>query len=318
MVSNGGHDEKEKRIIISILLLCMLTNTVCRIPGMVAGASSTECFEDVHVWTAHGNYAVMQNPADMEGEEIQKPIELSGDTSIHISVMMGKGETEGTQIIISPEIDVESYDIQTTSLACGEHQISKENVKVYNQYYINAEHPDEQKFRAVPTGWCPDMLVPFDKAKKYGENHIEAGKNQGITIELTTTSDTYAGVYTGQFVLNVNGKSVNVPVSVEVRDIDLSSTHAVGTTAASMGNVNTVTYEMLMNDYRICCQYAPQATSSPQKMVEMVKKYWDNPHFTNYDIPNVDEMTFKAFVKGGYLFPTAPYEWNNLNTKFLK
>lgn len=69
------------------------------------------------------------------------------------------------------------------------------------------------------------MLLPMQTAVDYGETSVEAGHNQGFTVEFTTTSDTAPGTYTGTFSLNVDGQTTPVPVSVEVRDIDITVTH---------------------------------------------------------------------------------------------
>lgn len=259
--------------------------------------TASEVVEGVHIWTTYPNYAVMQEPSSMIGDEIVPPSELSCDSNLNLSVTMGKGEIEGTQIILSPTKDIASYDLKISELTCGDDVIEVDQIDVYNQYYIYAVHEDTLKFRSVPQGWYPDMLVPFDKAKEYGENKVSNGKNQGITVEFHTTAETKAGIYEGTFVLTVDGTDVQIPVRVDVHDIDLTTTHNMGASAASMGPITKETYEMLMNNYRICTQYAYQAASSPEAMVEAVKEYWDNPHFTNYDIPNVSAARFKAYVK---------------------
>ena len=294
---------KRKKIVKAVgsLLLCMALTASgvisCAGPKEPSDPGTENSEKSVHVWTTYSNYAVMQEPESMEGAEKVPPTELSSDENLCISVFMGKGETEGAQIILTPEKDVESYDLEVSDIRCGDAVLGKDSIDLYNQGYIHAVHPDSEKYRWVPMGWYPDILVPFDKAKEYGENKVLAGKNQGITINFTTTSETKPGNYTGSFLLIIDGEKTEVPVSVTVRDIDLTVTHGMGGDASAMGDISVETYEMLMNDYRICCQYAPQAASSPTAMVEAVEKYWDNPHFTNYNIPNTDALTFKAFVK---------------------
>ena len=251
---------------------------------------------DVHIWTTYNDYLVLKDSSSMTGEGIVPPEELAADGDMRLDVTMGKGETEGAQIILSPQSDIASYDVSVSDLTCGDAKIEAKDIEVYNQAYIYAVHPDKVRYSTVPQGWYPDMLVPFDRAKAAGENKVSAGCNQGITVNFKTSSGTKAGTYTGTFTLTVDGANKQIPVSVTVRDIDLTNMHT-RTVAAATGDLPQETYEMLMNDYRVSLQFPTGAAYSPDVMVEKVAEYWDNPHFTNYEIPNNDVNMFKAYVK---------------------
>ena len=250
---------------------------------------------DLHVWTTYNDYTVLQDPESMQKNRIVPPTVLSEDEGVCLSVTMGQGETEGAQLILTPEKDVSSFDLQVSPLTNGEHELG--DIEVFFQHYITVAHPDELKYSTVPMGQYPDMLVPLNKAKEYGENKVKAGKNQGITVNFTTTNKTPAGTYSGNFKLIVDGAERTIPVSVTVREIDLTATSNVKVSAAATGTLPAETYDMLMNDYRIMLQYPTQAAYSPQEMVKAVERNWDNPRFTNYDIPNNDVTMFKAFIK---------------------
>ena len=279
------------------IALCLIAGTSAAFVGLSGKDISYAAGDgDVHIWTTYNDYLVLQDPSSMTGEDIVPPEELAADEDMRLDVTMGKGETEGAQIILSPKKDVSSYDIVVSDLLCGGNKIEAKDIEVYNQAYIYAVHPDKVRYASVPQGWYPDMLVPFERAKAVGENKVSAGKNQGITVNFRTLSSTKAGTYTGSFTLTVDGTVKQIPVSVTVRDIDLTNMH-VRTVAAATGDLPQETYEMLMNDYRVSLQYPTAAAYSPDVMVEKVAEYWDNPHFTNYEIPNNDVNMFKAYVK---------------------
>ncbi len=142
------------------------------------------------------------------------------DPAVEIEMM--KGEVEGSQIVITADGDISSYYLTTADLKDGKgHTFSKSNISVYVQKYIYCPTDYDSRNANITKGdWVPDMLLPIEIAKEYGENKVSAGENQGITIEAETTSATYPGVYTGNFVLNIDGKKQNIPVSIEVWDIE--------------------------------------------------------------------------------------------------
>lgn len=285
------------RLRLLAVALCLVTGfSVAFVYPFEKGASAAENIGDVHIWTTYNDYLVLRDPASMTGNGIVPPEELAADEHMRIDVTMGKGEIEGAQIILTPQKDIDSYDIAVTDLTCGDAKIEAKDIEVFNQAYIYAVHPDAVRYATVPQGWYPDMLVPFDRAKAAGENKAEAGKNQGITVNFKTTAATKAGTYTGVFTLTVDGIAKQIPVSVTVRDIDLTDMH-IRTVAAATGDLPQETYEMLMNDYRVSLQYPTSGAYSPDVMVQKVAEYWDNPHFTNYEIPNNDVNMFKAYVK---------------------
>ena len=63
------------------------------------------------------------------------------------------------------------------------------------------------------------MLLPLSVSEKYGENVILKGNNQGIYAEFSSAG-VQAGVYTGTYKLIVGEERYDIPVSVEVWDIE--------------------------------------------------------------------------------------------------
>ena len=63
------------------------------------------------------------------------------------------------------------------------------------------------------------MLLPMDTAKEFKENKIFAGNNQGIYVEFNSDG-VETGNYTGTFTLKIDGEIRQIPVSVNVWDIE--------------------------------------------------------------------------------------------------
>lgn len=164
------------------------------------------------VWTKRGNTRVL---ADAVIENLQeKPCK--------IVVEGARGEYESAQILISPDCDVQNYDLELSHIKCKEsgYWIYKDCWTVYNQKYMKIEAPSSKDYE-YPLGEYPDALLPFEKAKEYGENNVKAGKHQGIWLTLKIPDDQRAGEYFGSFVLTVDGVKYEIPVAITVWDFNV-------------------------------------------------------------------------------------------------
>ena len=133
-----------------------------------------------------------------------------------------KDETEGTQLVITAGQDISSYELVEAELSDGKgNTISTDQIDVYHQKYILIDkmfNINNMIYRAGDR--LPDMLLPMETAVEYQENTVKKGENQGITVEITTNSDTVPGVYSGVFTLKMDGKTKKIPATVEVWDIE--------------------------------------------------------------------------------------------------
>ncbi len=144
-----------------------------------------------------------------------------GEAKIAVSLM--KDEVEGTQLIVTANKKINSYSLTTADLTDGKgNTLSKDSVSVYHQKYHELTSKRKEDTVFAVGDYIPDMLLPLDIAAEYGENTIAANQNQGITVEVETTEDTVPGVYTGTFVLDLDGEKTEIPVSVEVWDIEFT------------------------------------------------------------------------------------------------
>lgn len=172
-----------------------------------------EVTQTAEVWSTYSSAKVTQNAK-------QSVPYAQLEASINIQMM--KDETEGAQLIVTAEKDIGSYMLTASALSDGKgHTIPAEDISIYHQKYITVTRRSDVLNTDFQAGdYIPDMLLPIDIAKEYGENTIAEGDNQGITVEVTTTSDTEPGTYTGTFVLDLDGEKQNIPVTVEVWNIE--------------------------------------------------------------------------------------------------
>ncbi len=221
------------------------------------------------------------------------------DLGQRLDVAMVKNETEGAQLIVTPEKDVKSLVVNVSPLVLTTDNsvtIPTDDITVYFQKYVYVtSKTNKNQNENYPVGETPDMLLRQDLAVEYGENTATGGKRQGITVEFTTTKDTVAGEYTGLFTLVADGQTFDVPVTVKVYDITLGK--ANGQTAMLAGAQTNMTgeydttsesyrryYETALREYKFCFEKLPNA-DNPVKMAENAVYYWNEEQFTSYNLP---------------------------------
>ncbi len=251
---------------------------------------------DARLWTTYYTYSVIQDPKEMEKDYVMPPEVLSENENLKLTVKMGRGESENAQLIITPKKDVSSYSVKVSDLTCGENVIPKEDIDIFNQYYSYIPATLKNCELYVPTGMTPDYLIPMDWAIKVGENKIKAGNNQGITFEIETKVDTVPGTYTGTVELTLNNKTQNIPLVVTVKDVDLSKS-LIPVFAASFGEIqDRSAYEKLLN-YRVEGQFMFHGNYSPDAMVAELRRYYNEPRFGGYELPNVLPDIFGKYLR---------------------
>ncbi len=235
--------------------------------------------------STYATYKLMQNDQDFVslGEQL--------------TVDMVKNETEGGQLVITPERNVKEYTVVTHDLKKANGTVfPKSQIQAYVQTYLNiTEKTSAQTNMEYPTGYIPDMLLPIELASKE-ELTIQKGNNQSITLDFTTTSETEAGTYTG-FVDLVLGKTTkSIPVTLNVYDITIDKMY--GKTSFGLcynylmlGEMDSTWdmyikyYETMLNDYKICASFVPYYDVSANAWADSVVKYYDHPNFTSFSIP---------------------------------
>ena len=191
--------------------ICMLATVIFSFSAVSCGDSAQTKKTTYEIWGAYATAKVGQDAAKNGNFE-----KLPG--SLNVSMM--KNETEGGQIIVTAEKDVESFTLNKGELKTSDGKIFPEDkITVYQQKYIKINQKSD--FNGVYSigEFVPDMLLKADIAEKYKENHFKAGENQGIYVEFDSEG-VEAGVYNGTFVMDCDGVKTDVPVSVEVWNIE--------------------------------------------------------------------------------------------------
>ena len=201
-------------------------------------------------------------------------------------VFGGRGEYEAAQLVITAASDapVSAYDLEVSDLKCGDAVIDKSYIDVYNEKYIEVSSSPSEL--STGTGWYSDALLPFDTAVAYGENKVEAGKNQGIYIETFIPRAAAAGEYKGEFTLTIDGEAYAIPASVTVYDFDVSQESHLQTDwingLRAFGELDstaamTQTYFEAIASFRASTHSMNIGTSDPDVWLENVRKY-TNPN----------------------------------------
>ena len=195
-------------------------------------------------------------------------------SSAKLEYAMAKGEIEYDQIIVTANEDISAIELKASDLKSGDNVIPASDIQVYLQRYIYCN--DETKWEgkmgvkdhlAYNDAYYPDMLMYMDVAKKFSENTVKKGNNQGFTVQIQTKTNTTAGVYSGNFTLIVDGEETAIPVSVTVWDIEMGN--STGKTLFYTHNGTPLfngefdsTVEMQRKYYELCldwniCQIRP-------------------------------------------------------------
>ena len=267
--------------ILAVVVLCLSA-------GSVTGCRQKN--DSVHIWSTYNTLKVLRDYAGPPADGGTYP-----DLGQKLDILMALGDTEGAQLIVTPDYNVGSAVLTPGVMRMLDGTVfPSDKITVYYQYYIEVLNKTSgQQNYNYPTGWIPDMMVPMDLCVQFGENSIGAGHNQGFTVEFTTTSATKAGTYTGTFELNLDGAVTPIPVTVRVENIDV--TQAYGQTSiwnladTMYGKYDNTTfyrtyYEQSLNEYKFCLDALPDV-DDPVKMAQNAVYYWNNPNFTSFGLP---------------------------------
>lgn len=233
-----------------------------------------------------------------------------------------KNEYESAQIIITPDKDVEYFELTAAHLwsTDGLHQLPKDCFTVYFQKYIEVKELSPHSDQSLPTGFYPDALLPFDTAIKYKENRIKAGENQGVFVTLKTHEDQPAGEYRGEFTLVIDGEEYAVPVFATVwdfavpREVHCQSDFVIGSNGLKLGENDYFPdmyrkYVEKMLEFRLAPHRVMQLMNLPYNegadFVREVRYYTQpgKPYLSTIMLPvyphpttGIDEPVYKKFV----------------------
>lgn len=242
------------------------------------------------IWSTYAATKVLQNQKKDISYDMLEP---------ECSIQMMKNETEGTQLIISAAEDISDYDLIISDLMDEKgNVIGKEDISVYHQKYLEVKYNFNILNEDIVVGdYVPDMLLPLDTARKYGENKISAGNNQGITVEVSTSAETVPGTYTGTFTLMMDEESKDIPVQVEVWDIawegkrEFQSSFLLYRNSLLAGEYETseelvARYQEFFLNYKVDL-YVIRDDDSTEKLAGEAVRLFENNNYNSICIPDI-------------------------------
>ena len=228
------------------------------------------------VWSAPSTVKIDRNDVAYENK---------GEAKLTFNTV--KNEYESHQLLISATQDVNAYYLEKSDLKCGDNVLSKENITVYNEKYVQVSEAAYGSF------YHPDALIPIDAAMTYGELKIAANQNAALWVTVYVPAETPAGVYEGSFKLSVENGTMDIPVQVTVNDYTMPETTS-GQTLFSWrynrvapgeldGSIEMMeTYYDFFLDYRVSLQSLPLESQTSEEIIDTLVKYYDR--LTTYTI----------------------------------
>ena len=286
---------KKNRIIAIFLTACLV------MPICITGCSekSKVKMKDVELWSALNTKNVMRDD----------PIPENAKLSLSMEGM--KGETESTQLMITPKNDVASYHVEVSDLTTSDGAvISADYIEVFAERYIEtkASSMTMPKTTYMYVGWYPDALVPIDRYEKRKENIISAGNNQGIWFNVNIPSDAAAGEYKGTVALTVDEQSCEIPLDLTVYNLtipeEMHTTSSFGlwydyiSYGEGLDTPENISenYYWFMANKRVTPQTVPEDQyNTPKEFAEYIVPFAQNKIVSGYYLPyksaEVDGMT---------------------------
>ena len=279
-----------------MLLACALPFAMlagCAPAGTKGTANYPGTLEDVTVWCVPATEKVLKR-ADADNYE--------GTNSI--ALYAARGEYEAAQIMLTAEESL-SYEVKANDLKSGSNTFSAANVDIFHEKYINVTKP----FGGKDAGLYPDALVPFENIKDAGENVVPAGENQGLYVRFHVPADQAAGTYTGSITLTVAGKTKEVPVSLEVRNVTISEENhtqsvflnewffykgELDSTQEMFDKYNEALYEYRLNPNMLLYDFD---VDSDEGIAAYVDKAWE--YVQEYNVSTISLPYVTERVEGG-------------------
>ena len=165
-----------------------------------------------------------------------------------------KGDVESGQIIVNPDKDVEKFNFSVNGLTRegGSETLASDLFEIYAERYIEVTQSTSGN---TYFGWYADALVPIKKYAAKRDNKIKKGNNQGIWINLNVPVDAVPGTYKGNGTLTLDDETIDVPMTVNIYNIDMpEEVHAVTSFRIDEGMIpvgegKAVTPELAENYY---------------------------------------------------------------------
>ncbi len=156
-------------------------------------------------------------------------LEIQPQQGIHFSG--AKNEILAFQIVLKAiEADFENITLSATDLKSKEGVIESENIKFFNEIYLEVSEPTTQMYgspSSLGAGWYPDPLLPvnIENSSVPSSFTIHAQEFQIFWIDIYIPSETGTGNYRGEIAICQDRKQIQkLPLTVTVWNFVLSDT----------------------------------------------------------------------------------------------
>ena len=274
---------------LSLLYLVVIPVMVFIVVGCTVSRDSNPLLEnDVRVF-------ILTN-----AEKLRRDQEPEYTNKRKLTTSLAKNEQEGLQFVVNSNNEIKNLKIEVSELISGENRIGSEAISVYREHYIDVYL---QPVPAVKPGFYPDALIPM----KYDDLNlcdVTPGNNQGYWINIKTTAQTAAGIYTGTVTLTHDSGIIKLPVEVEVWNFTLpvenSFKTCFGLTSSAIWNqykkygadtssnyqTEINKYMEMLLDHRVNPSDLGQPMwSSPEALVDYIADIVKDPRINTVQIP---------------------------------
>ena len=209
---------KIRRILSCILVSAMAVSLLAGCKDNKEDTASVNSNDSVKLWYAYNTENFMK---DVEYPELM----AQRDSTVRMHTL--KNDVETAQLMITPAVDVASFDFQVSDLKNENGDVlSADNFKLYAAWYVEVL---ESYIQDIYSGYYPDALIPLENYKMRNENFIHAGQNQALWFEASIPETQAPGIYTGTGELDLDGAKYQVPIEVTVYDAALPNANNMPT-----------------------------------------------------------------------------------------
>ena len=197
-----------------------------------------------------------------------------------IFIQAAQNETEGFQLILSPQKDIENIAITVSDFSNKDRAlIPAKNVTIRNVEYVHVTKPSGKLHK---TGWYPDPLPLYERPLS-----VKSGINTPVLITVKVPKKAAPGIYSAEIRLKSPSWEVSIPVKLQVWNFTLpdnpSMRSAFGLYSGMIKQYHNLDnpqelkqvmdqYYRCFRDYRI----SPQQFFDQYPILETVKGIWWN------------------------------------------
>lgn len=119
-----------------------------------------------------------------------------------------RGERVAAQAVLTAQEELKSVDFTVSDLKSGQHIIPASAVKKYLVRYVITSTFKNKR----------DSILVADRLEPAATCHMEKGTTQPLWLDIKVPAETVPGTYKGTVSLNCDGKTLSLPLQLQVAD----------------------------------------------------------------------------------------------------